>query len=126
MSETIGQAHAGRLAQAYSLAAARGWVLARRPITVAELAAGAPLADGAVPAGAGGIEQGATLIAYFVRRERLVLPASIVLIGGRELLDWAMVNVARSQPRIVRELFGGADGETILVLTAAGAPNLRS
>lgn len=36
MSQTISQIRAGQLAQAYNLAAARGWALAPRPITVAE------------------------------------------------------------------------------------------
>jgi len=119
MDETVSKVHASRLAQAFNLAAARGWVLAPRPITVAELGAGLPLADGATAGSRGGIEQGSALIAYFVRRERIVLPAAIVMVGSKDLLDWANFNVTRSAPGIGREIFTNADGDTVLVLTAA-------
>ena len=120
MSETINQIHASRLAQAYGLAAARGWVLAPRPISIAELAAGLPLAerDAARP---GGIEQGTALVAYFVRRERVVLPAAIVMVGSKDLLDWARFNVSRSAPGVARESFGNADGDSVLILTIGAA-----
>ena len=119
MSETIQRMHASRLAQAYSLAAARDWALAPRSFSIAELLAGLPLADGALPGG--GIEQGTALIAYFVRRERRVLPAAIVMVGSRDLVSWANVNATRSAPGIARELFGNADGDTVLVMTAGAA-----
>ena len=95
MNETIQRMHANRLAQAYSLAAARGWALAPRPISVAELAAGLPLAERADARPGGGIEQGTALVAYFVRRDRVVLPAAIVMVGSKDLLDWARFNVSR-------------------------------
>jgi hypothetical protein len=123
MNETVGTIHANRLAQAYSLAAARGWVLSSRPISLAELAASRPLAERESPRG--GIEQGTALIAHFVRRERLVLPAAIVMVGGRELLDWARFNVERSAPAIAREMFGNADGDSVLILTAGAMAALR-
>jgi hypothetical protein len=102
MSETIRQIHAARLAQAFNLAAARNWALAERGH-----------ADDA------GIEQGTALIAYFVRRERRALPAAIVMIGSKDLLDWALLNVRRSALGIARETFVNTDGDTVLVLTAA-------
>jgi hypothetical protein len=119
MDETISKVHASRLAQAYFLAAARGWVLAPRPITIAELDAGMPLVDRDGSGPGRGIEQGSALIAYFVRRDRIVLPAAIVLVGSKDLLDWARFNVSRSAPGIARETFANADGDTVLVLTAA-------
>ena len=121
MDETVSQIHASRLAQAYSLAAARGWTLAPRPVSIAELAAGAPLAERPGSHRHGGIEQGTALVAYFVRRERIVLPAAIVMIGSKDLLDWARFNVSRSAPGVARESFGTADGDSVLVLTPAQA-----
>jgi hypothetical protein len=118
MSETIRQIHAARLAQAFNLAAARNWVLAPRPISVAELASAQPLAERG-HADDAGIEQGTALIAYFVRRERRALPAAIVMIGSKDLLDWALLNVRRSALGIARETFVNTDGDTVLVLTAA-------
>jgi hypothetical protein len=120
MSETIRRIHAARLAQAFNLAAARGWVLAPRPISVAELAAGRPLADRSRAAD-GGIEQGTALIACFVRRERRILPAAIVMVGSKDLLDWALLNVRRSALGVARETFANADGDTVLVLTTAAS-----
>lgn len=121
MSETIGKIHASRLAQAFSLAAARGWALAPRAISIAELGAGLPLADAAPLRPGGGIEQGTALVAYFVRRERRVLPAAIVMIGSRELLDWAHVSVSRSAPALVRMSLRSPDGDAVLVLTPPAA-----
>jgi hypothetical protein len=120
MDETLSKVHASRLAQAFTLAAARGWVLAPRPITVAELGAGLALAERAAPGARGGIEQGAALIAYFVRRERIVMPAGIVMVGSKDLLEWANSNVTRSAPGISRDIFCNGDGDTVLVLTSAG------
>jgi len=117
MSETVSQIHANRLAQAFSLAAARGWVLAPHPISIAELAAGLPLAERDPAGSRGGIEQGTALVAYFVRRERIVLPAAIVMVGSKDLLDWARFNVSRSAPGVARESFTSADGDSVLVLT---------
>jgi hypothetical protein len=119
MNETIIRIHANRLAQAYSLAAARGWVIAPRPISIAELAAGQPLAEREGVAPRSGIEQGTALVAHFVRRERVVLPAAIVMVGSKDLVDWARCNVSRSAPAIARESFDNADGDSVLVLTAA-------
>ncbi len=119
MSETVSQIHANRLAQAFSLAAARGWVLAPHPITIAELSAGLPLPSRDPAQSRGGIEQGTALVAYFVRRERVVLPAAIVMVGSKDLLDWARFNVSRSAPAVARESFGNADGDSVLILTSA-------
>jgi hypothetical protein len=124
MDETISQVHAKRLTQAFTLAAARGWTLAPRPIAIAELAAGAPLAERPGLASPGGIEQGTALVAYFVRRERIVLPAAIVMIGSRDLLDWARFNVSRSAPGVTRESIATADGDSVLVLTPGKAAAL--
>ena len=123
MNETINRIQANRLAQAYSLAAARGWVLAPRPISIAELAAGQPLVDRAGSGPGGGIEQGTALVAHFVRRDRVVLPAAIVMVGGKDLIDWARFNVSRSAPGIARESFGNADGDSVLVLAAGSGRN---
>jgi len=117
MSETVSQIHANRLAQAFSLAAARGWVLAPHPISIAELASGLPLAERDAVGSRGGIEQGTALVSYFVRRERIILPAAIVMVGSKDLLDWARFNVSRSAPGVVRESFTSADGDSVLVLT---------
>jgi len=91
---------------------------------VAELAAGVPLVDRGGSRPDGGLEQGTALIAHFVRRDRIVLPAAIVLIGSKDLLDWALLNVARSAPGIAQEIFGNADGDTVLVLTAGGGEDV--
>jgi hypothetical protein len=123
MNETINKIHANRLAQAYSLAAARGWVLAPRPISIAELAAGKPLMDRDGSGPGGGIEQGTALVAHFVRRDRVVLPAAIVMVGSKDLIDWARFNVSRSAPGIARESFSNADGDSVLVLTAGLVKN---
>jgi hypothetical protein len=118
MSETVSQIHANRLAQAFSLAAARGWVLARHPISIAELSAGLPLPERDSANSRGGIEQGTALVAYFVRRDRIVLPAAIIMVGSKDLLDWARFNVSRSAPGVARESFTNADGDSVLVLTS--------
>lgn len=123
MSETVSQIHANRLAQAFSLAAARGWVLAPHPISIADLSAGRPLPDRPPASTRGGIEQGTALVAYFVRRERLVMPAAIVMVGSKDLLDWARFNVSRSAPTLARESFANADGDSVLVLTP-GSPKV--
>jgi len=56
-------------------------------------------------------------VAYFVRRERLIMPAAIVMVGSKDLLDWARFNVSRSAPSLARESFANADGDSVLVLT---------
>jgi hypothetical protein len=119
MNDTFSEVHASRLAQVYNLAAARSWVLAPRPFTIAELGAARPLAERTGSAAGGGLEQGTALIAYFMRRDRIVLPAAIVLVGSKDLLDWAQVSVTRAAPGIARETFSNAGGDRVLVLTPA-------
>ncbi len=119
MNPAATQLQAGRLARAFSLAAARSWVLAPRAVTLVELVAGQPLRTAEGAAGPA-LEQGAGLIAYFVRRERIVMPAAIVLIGGQEIIDWARANAKRSPLAIGQRSWVEDDGDHVLVLEPAG------